>query len=256
LTYRSRGMVHQDTTTGSMLYTYPPLESGTLVNRYKRFFADIQLDSGELITAHCPNTGPMIGVCEIGASVKVSRSNDPKRKLAYTWELIHADDTWVGINTNLPNKIIKLALEQHLFPELGKYQEIQTEVKYGRGGKSRIDFVLTGADRPIYLEVKNATLVEGDTALFPDTITTRGQKHLEDLMSIMPASTAVMLYLINRGDVKKFAPCDSRDKVYGELFRSAVAKGMKVLPCCFDISPEGVEFVGMAELLLHQPAED
>jgi sugar fermentation stimulation protein A len=249
-------MVLLDNPIGSMLYTYPPLESGTLVNRYKRFFADIQLDSGELITAHCPNTGPMIGVCEIGSSVKVSRSNDPKRKLAYTWEMIQADDTWIGINTNLPNKIIKLALEQHLFPELGDYTEIQTEVKYGRGGKSRIDFLLTGVDRPIYLEVKNATLVEGDTALFPDTITTRGQKHLEDLMSIMPASTAVMLYLINRGDVKKFAPCDSRDKVYGELFRAAVAKGMKVLPCCCNISPTGVDFVGMAELLLHQPTED
>jgi sugar fermentation stimulation protein A len=249
-------MVQQDTITGLMLYTYPPLESGTLVSRYKRFFADIQLASGELITAHCPNTGPMIGVCEVGAAVQVSRSSDPKRKLAYTWELILVQDTWVGVNTNLPNKIIKLALEQRLFPELGEYEEIKTEVKYGRLGKSRIDFVLAGQDRSIYVEVKNTTLVVGDTALFPDTVTTRGQKHLEDLIDVMPDSTAVMLYLINRGDVKKFAPCDQRDPVYGELFRSAVAKGLKVLPCCFNISPIGVEFVGMAELLLNQPPPD
>jgi sugar fermentation stimulation protein A len=249
-------MVQPDTFNRSMLYKYPPLESGTLVNRYKRFFADIQLESGELITAHCPNTGPMLGVCEIGASVKVSHSDDPKRKLAYTWELIQVDGAWVGINTNLPNKLIKIALEQHLFPELGEYGEIQTEVKYGKDGKSRIDFVLAGAEKPIYLEVKNATWVMGDTVLFPDSVTTRGQKHLNELMAIMPKATGVMLYLINRGDMKKFAPGDSRDPVYGELLRSAIKKGLIVLPCRFQASPEGVEFVGMAELLEHQPELD
>jgi sugar fermentation stimulation protein A len=138
---------------------------------------------------------------------------------------------------------------------LGEYGEIKAEVKYGKDGKSRIDFVLAGADKPIYLEVKNATLVVGDTVLFPDCVTTRGQKHLNELMAIMPKATGVMLYLINRGDMKKFAPGDSYDPLYGELLRSAIKKGLIVLPCRFEASPEGVEFVGMAELLEHQPEE-
>ena len=110
-----------------LLYTYPPLYPGILVKRYKRFLADIQLDTGELITAHCPNTGPMTGVCQIGAPVQVSFHDNPKRKLAYTWEMIYMDDVWIGINTALPNKLIKIALEQHLFPELGEYQMIRSE---------------------------------------------------------------------------------------------------------------------------------
>lgn len=142
------------------LYQYPPLQAGVLVNRYKRFFADIMLSSGETIIAHCPNTGPMTGVCVLGNAVQVSASNNPKRKLAYTWELIQVTDnqpTWVGVNTGLPNRVIELALKQHLFPELGNYSEIKKEVVYGKEGKSRVDFWLQGEDRPIFLEVKNTT---------------------------------------------------------------------------------------------------
>jgi sugar fermentation stimulation protein A len=233
-----------------MLYTYPPLQSGKLVQRYKRFFADIQLDSGELVTAHCPNTGPMIGVCEIGAPVQVTHSSDPKRKLAYTWEMIYVNDTWVGVNTMMPNKLIKLALEQKLIPEIGNYSEIKTEVKYGRDGRSRIDFVLKGAEKPIYVEVKNTTYVVDDVALFPDTATTRGQKHLQELINIMPAAQGVMLYLINRGDMTKFAPGDAKDPLYGELLRQSVAKGLLVLPCRFQVMPAGITYLGMADLLL------
>jgi sugar fermentation stimulation protein A len=233
-----------------MLYTYPPLQSGKLVQRYKRFFADIQLDSGELVTAHCPNTGPMIGVCEIGAPVQVTHSSDPKRKLAYTWEMIYVNDTWVGVNTMMPNKLIKLALEQKLIPEIGNYSEIKTEVKYGRDGRSRIDFVLKGAEKPIYVEVKNTTYVVDDVALFPDTATARGQKHLQELINIMPAAQGVMLYLINRGDMTKFAPGDAKDPLYGELLRQSVAKGLLVLPCRFQVMPAGITYLGMADLLL------
>jgi sugar fermentation stimulation protein A len=233
-----------------MLYTYPPLQSGKLVQRYKRFFADIQLDSGELVTAHCPNTGPMIGVCEIGAPVQVTHSSDPKRKLAYTWEMIYVNDTWVGVNTMMPNKLIKLALEQKLIPEIGNYSEIKTEVKYGRDGRSRIDFVLKGAEKPIYVEVKNTTYVVDDVALFPDTATTRGQKHLQELINIMPAAQGVMLYLINRGDMTKFAPGDAKDPLYGELLRQSVAKGLLVLPCRFQVMPAGITYLGMADLLI------
>jgi sugar fermentation stimulation protein A len=242
-----------------VLYTYPQLYPGILVKRYKRFFADIELNTGELITAHCPNTGPMTGVCQIGAAVQVSFHDNPKRKLAYTWEMIEIDGIWIGINTALPNKLIKIALEQHLFPELGNYQTIRSEVVYGQDRRSRVDFVLSdgarfdlGAGFPptIYLEVKNTTWSIGDVAVFPDTETTRGQKHLRELTDLMPEHRAVMLYLINRGDMTKFAPGDTTDPLYGQLLRTAIAKGLEVLPCRFEVSPEGVKYLGLAALVL------
>lgn len=233
-----------------MLYTYPQLYSGVLVKRYKRFFADIQLDTGALITAHCPNTGPMTGVCQLGAPVQVSFHDNPKRKLAYTWEMIQIEGVWIGINTALPNKLIKIALEQHLLPELGTYQTIRSEVVYGQDHRSRIDFLLTDQAQNIYLEVKNTTWSINDIAVFPDTETTRGQKHLRELIDVMPSSRAVMLYLINRGDKTKFAPGDTTDPIYGQLLRAAVAKGLEVLPCRFEVSPEGVKYLGLAELIL------
>lgn len=200
----------------------------------------------------------MTGVCQIGAPVQVSFHDNPKRKLAYTWEMIQIDNVWIGINTALPNKLIKIALEQQLFPELGTYQKIRSEVVYGQDHRSRIDFLLEAGDRSIYLEVKNTTwsnLVKRgasyeDVAVFPDTETTRGQKHLRELIDVMPTSRAVMLYLINRGDKTKFAPGDTTDPIYGQLLRTAVAKGLQVLPCRFDVSPEGVKYLGIAELIL------
>ena len=233
-----------------MLYTYPQLYPGILVKRYKRFFADIQLDTGEPIVAHCPNTGSMTGVCQIGAPVMVSFHDNPKRKLAYTWETIEIDGVWIGVNTALPNKLIKIALEQHLFPELGSYQTIRSEVVYGQDRRSRIDFVLGDGERSIYLEVKNTTWSIDDVAIFPDTETTRGQKHLRELIDVMPIDRAVMLYLINRGDKTKFAPGDTTDPIYAQLLRTAVAKGLQVLPCRFDVSPAGVKYLGLAELIL------
>ena len=212
--------------------------------------ADIQLDTGELITAHCPNTGPMTGVCQIGSPVQVSFHDNPKRKLAYTWEMIYTDDVWIGINTALPNKLIKIALEQRLFPELGLYQTIRSEVVYGQDNRSRIDFLLMDGEQKIYLEVKNTTWSIDDIAVFPDTETTRGQKHLRELIDILPNSRAVMLYLINRSDKSKFSPGDSTDPVYGQLLRTAVAKGLEVLPCRFEVSPTGVKYLGLAELIL------
>lgn len=297
------------------LYQYPPLYPGILLKRYKRFFADIELASGEVITAHCPNTGPMTGVCTIGANVQVSYSDNPKRKLAYTWEMIEVCDTeptWVGINTALPNRVIKLALEKRLFPQLGNYERIQGEVPYGLEKNSRVDFVLfqsleeshnsvqvkaglnstisqsnllpqdgelisptylnklnnvcasltsasllpkysfnekelTLPPRTIYLEVKNTTFTNGKLALFPDTVTERGQKHLRELMALLPAIRPVMLYFINRGDCTSFAPGDNTDPVYGKLLREAVAKGLEILPCRFEVTPVGIRYLGLAK---------
>ncbi len=241
------------------VYRYPSLETGVLLKRYKRFFADIQLASGEVITAHCPNTGPMTGVSTPGSLVKVSRNDNPKRKLPYTWELIQVHDnepTWVGINTALPNRVIKLALEQGLIPGLGSsYGEICCEVPYGKELKSRVDFLLRcdRIERPIYLEVKNTTWAQGNVALFPDTVTTRGQKHLRELMALLPQARPIMLYFINRRDCPYFAPGDSADPVYAQLLREAVALGVEVLPCRFEITPEEIHYLGLAEFLPMQP---
>lgn len=235
------------------VYQYPQLHPGILLRRYKRFFADIELATGEVVTAHCPNTGPMTGICIPGNVVYVSESNNPKRKLRYTWELIQVNDTqptWVGVNTSLPNRVTNLVLMEKLIPELGAYQQIRYEVPYGQDGKSRIDFLLEGGPRPIYVEVKNTTWVNGTLALFPDTVTTRGQKHLRELMALRPQADAVMLYFINRNDCWSFAPGDQADPVYGQLLRQAIACGVNVLPCRFDVSPEGIRYLGLAELTL------
>ena len=243
------------------LYPYPSLLQGTLLKRYKRFFADIELDSGEVITAHCPNTGPMTGVCQVGQPVMVSKSDNPKRKLAYTWEMIQVTEpstTWVGVNTNLPNRVVKAALGDRIFPELaGRYENVASEVKYGAEGRSRIDFLLTdgSGENPIYVEVKNTTWTQGDWAIFPDTVTTRGQKHLQDLMDLPEHAQAVMLYFINRGDCGMFAPGDRADPKYGELFRAAQAQGVEILPYRFEVGLNGVRYLGLADVQPHQPPE-
>ncbi|NJN88634.1 MAG: DNA/RNA nuclease SfsA [Leptolyngbyaceae cyanobacterium SL_7_1] len=230
-------------------FPYPPLYPGVLLKRYKRFFADIELASGEVITAHCPNTGPMTGVYLPGNRVMVSRSDNPKRSLPYTWEMIEVHDTkptWVGVNTALPNRVIQAALAAQVLPGLAHYSQIRTEVPYGQDNKSRIDFLLNSdeGDRPVYLEVKNTTWTQGHCACFPDTVTTRGQKHLRELTDLLPHHRAIMLYFINRGDCTEFAPGDSADPTYGQLLRSAIAAGVEILPCRFAVSPTEVRYVG------------
>ena len=238
-----------------LIYQYPPLRSGKLIKRYKRFLADIELTTGEIITAHCPNTGPMKGVCEPDSLVWVSKSDNPKRKLAYTWEMIRVNNTWVGVNTGLPNRVVKLALEQRLFPQLAtRYDSIRPEVAYGRDGKSRIDFLLSKTGQPdIYLEVKSVTLTQGEVALFPDTVTTRGQKHFLELMALIPDAKPVMLYFINRGDCDRFAPGDLYDPIYGELLRKAISAGVEILPLRFEITPQAIHYIGLADLLCDRP---
>lgn len=239
----------------SLIYQYPPLISGKLIKRYKRFLADIELVTGEIITAHCANTGPMTGNCAPGSLVQVSKSDNPKRKLAYTWEMIQIDSAWVGVNTAMPNRVVKLMLEQKLLPELAsRYSYVRSEVPYGKDKKSRVDFLLTDETQaPIYVEVKSVTLSGSNIALFPDTVTTRGQKHLRELTALVGEAKAVMLYFINRSDCDRFAPSDRCDPKYGELLREAVSQGMEVLPCRFEITPQGVSYLGLADFSLHEP---
>jgi sugar fermentation stimulation protein A len=241
----------------NLFYKYPTLISGRLIKRYKRFLADIELETGEIITAHCPNTGLMTGICTPNSLVQVSKSDNPKRKLPYTWEMIQVNSTWVGTNTAIPNRIIKLALEKQLLPELAsKYSNIYAEVPYGQNNQSRIDFLLTGDDDqpPIYVEVKSVTLSRDNIALFPDTVTTRGQRHLRELTALIPQAKPVMLYFINRSDCDTFAPSDRCDLKYSQLLREAVTKGVQVLPYRFEITPQGISYLGLADFLPQEPS--
>lgn len=246
--------------------TLGPLMEGTLVKRYKRFLADVQLESGEVVTAHCPNTGPMTGVLHPGGRVRLRHAPSPSRKLAWTWEQAEVPGAagspiWVGINTALPNHLVRATIEAGcLEPWLGPIGAIRAEVPYGEGRRSRIDLLLTPAEgaadpRPIYLEVKNTTWTQGELALFPDTVTERGQKHLVELMALLPQYRAVLVPCLSRGDVTRFAPGDAADPRYGELFRQALAAGVEVLPCRYSFEETAVHWQGLAAVDQRGPSE-
>ena len=241
-----------------------PLVEGVLIRRYKRFLADVELENGSEVTAHCPNTGPMTGVLHPGGRVRLRHDPSPTRKLAWTWEQAQCPGAdgqplWVGVNTGLPNKLVRATVEAGLLaPWLGPIGAIKAEVPYGEGRRSRIDLLLTPApeaadQRPIYVEVKNTTWSDGDLALFPDTVTERGQKHLRELMALLPEARAVLLPCLSRGDVQRFAPGDAADPTYGELFRQALAAGVEILPCRYSFDAEGVHWLGLAEVVARQP---
>ena len=240
------------------------LVEGVLLRRYKRFLADVALADGAEVTAHCPNTGPMTGVLRPGGRVRLRHDPSPARKLAWTWEQAEVEGcggtpVWVGVNTALPNRLVRATIEAGcLEPWLGPIGAIRAEVAYGLNRRSRIDLLLTPAEgaadpRPIYVEVKNTTWSDGALALFPDTVTERGQKHLEELMGVLPAARAVLVPCLSRGDVNRFAPGDSADPRYGELFRQAVDAGVEVLPCIYDFSATAVHWLGLALVERRQP---
>ena len=244
---------------GDALLTFESLAEGQLIRRYKRFLADVELSDGEVITAHCANTGPMTGVLTSGQRVRVRHAPSPKRKLAWTWEqaeVTGADGSpcWVGINTALPNRLIRATIEAGcLAGQLGTIAGIRAEVAYGKNRRSRIDLLLTPAadnpdQRPIYVEVKNTTWTDGSLALFPDTVTERGQKHLVELMGLLPEARAVLVPCLSRADVTAFAPGDAADPRYGDLFRQAVDLGVEVLPCCFRFESDLIRWEGLRHL--------
>lgn len=239
------------------------LQEGILIRRYKRFLADVELADGRVVTAHCPNTGPMTGVLHPGGRVRLRHDPSPSRKLAWTWEQAESpgaggEPVWVGVNTALPNRLVRATLEAGLLePQLGPIEGIRAEVPYGEGRRSRIDLLLNPAasnpdQRPIYVEVKNTTWSDDDLALFPDTVTERGQKHLRELMALLPEARPVLVPCLSRSDVTRFAPGDTADPHYGELFRQALAAGVEVLPCRYRFEPDGIHWLGLAEVVAHQ----
>ncbi len=218
-----------------------PLARGTLVARYKRFFADVALDDGREITAHCPNPGAMLGLSTPGLRAWVSRSDDPKRKLPWTLELVEADGGLVGVNTMHPNRLVAEALAADHFPELTGYATHRREVRYG--ANSRVDFLLEAPDRAAcWLEVKNCHLRRtGTLAEFPDCVAARSLKHLKELTAMVEAGQrAVMLFVIQRTDCDAFSACAELDPAYARGLTDAAAKGVEVLAYACEITTEAV----------------
>lgn len=220
----------------------PPLVTGTLIKRYKRFLADVELDNGEVLTAHVANPGSMMGLDTPGSKVWLSKSDNPKRKLAYSWELLEVDSALVGINTMHPNKISAEGIENGAIKELAGYGTLRREVKYGKS--SRIDILLEdGPDgHPTYVEVKNVHLSRRPPlAEFPDSVTARGAKHLVELGDMVEAGhRAVMLYLVQRTDCDRFALARDIDPTYAESLDLARKRGVEVLAYGCTISPSAI----------------
>jgi len=205
-----------------------PLVLGTLIRRYKRFLADIRMPDGEVVIAHVPNTGSMIGTREPGSPVAISHHDSPTRKLAWTLELIQVDGCWVGVNTSATNRIVEEAvLNRRMGPLMG-YPNIRREVAYGQ--RSRIDLLLSDVDRLCYVEVKNVTYRVGRRALFPDAVTERGARHLEELERMVDEGhRGVILFLVNRDDCSSMGPAREIDPHYGAVLDRVLSRGVEAL---------------------------
>ena len=216
------------------------LLQGILIKRYKRFFVDIKYQN-ETITAHCPNSGSMMGLLNKGNIVWFSESNNPKRKLKYTLEIVNVDKQLIGINTQLANKIVLEALNQKKIRNLDKFYNIKTEVKFS--DKTRFDFLISNDQEKCFLEVKNVTLVRNDKiAEFPDAVTSRGTKHLKELIAAKKKGyESCLLYLIQREDCKTFKIANDIDQEYKIAFNLAIKNGVRIL--CYDCKLSNEEII-------------
>lgn len=222
-----------------------PLVRGRLVARYKRFFADVVLDDGTAVTAHCPNPGAMLGLNTPGLTCWLSKSDDPKRKLAHTLELIEADGGLVGLNTMHPNRLVAEALAAEAIPELAGYQTHRREVRYGEN--SRVDFLLQDDARPnAWVEVKNVHLRrEGSLAEFPDCVAARSTRHLNELAAMKQAGDrAVLLFIVQRTDCDRFAAAADCDRKFAETLAAVAGLGVEVLVYGCAISTDSVRISG------------
>lgn len=236
-------MIPKNAPPGSL--PWPPLIKARLVRRYKRFLADAELDNGRIVTAHCPNSGAMTTCCEPGRTIYLSRHDSPKRKLKYTWEMIHMPTSLVGVNTLVPNRLVYSAIQHNVIAALDGYDSFRREVR--TGDNSRIDIMLDSPDRaPCYIEIKNCTLLQDGVARFPDAVTLRGQKHLDELRRLADAKNrCVIFFLVQRMDANHFEPADTIDPAYGEKLRVAIAEGVEAM--AFDVQIE------LAHIRIRQP---
>jgi sugar fermentation stimulation protein A len=223
-----------------------PLVPARLIARYKRFLFDAELESGEIITGSCPNTGSMQGLTTPGSRIWLSEHDSPTRKYRHAFEMIEADGTIVGVNTGMPNRIAAEAIALGQVCDLGDYTTVRREQKYGRN--SRIDLLLTDPLRPTtYVEVKNVHFMrEAGLAEFPDTVTARGAKHLEELGDMVEAGhRAVMLYVIQRDDCHRFKICGDLDRIYAAGYERALRRGVEVYALRCNISPVEITPAGL-----------
>lgn len=225
---------------------------GRLVRRYKRFLADVELDGGDVVTVHCPNPGSMRGTDAPGSRVRCSTSDDPKRKLAHTLEMIRVGRIWVGLHTLRANQLARMALESGAIVGLEGYARVDAEVKVD--ARSRLDFRLRGHARrrePCFVEVKSVTMAEGESGLFPDAVTERGRKHLEALAQLRAeGNRAVLLFVVQRGDCESVSPADAIDPAYGETLRTVAAGGVEVAAVRARVTARRIRLEGMLPVLL------
>jgi sugar fermentation stimulation protein A len=212
-----------------------PLFEGCLLRRYKRFLADVELLDGRVVTAHTPNTGSMRQCAEPGLKVLLSRSDNPKRKLAWSWELVEVNDCWVDINTQRANRVVEEALRSGGLAGFEGYS-VRSEFPFA---SSRIDFMLEGFGEKVLLEVKNVTLCcAPDVACFPDAVTLRGQKHLRELArAVGQGWRGLIFFLVQRSEAHSFTPADAIDPAYGRLLREVAAAGVEVMAYRTAVSP-------------------
>lgn len=218
-----------------------PLVAARLLRRYKRFLFDAELPGGEFITGSCPNTGSMRGLTSPGSEIWLSLHNSPSRKYRHMLELVHADGTLVGINTAMPNRIAEEAILAGLIPSLSPLASLKREQRYGTN--SRIDFLLSAPDEAdAYIEVKNVHFTRSrGLAEFPDSVTERGTKHLNELISVVAAGhRGIMLYVIQRNDCERLRICDDLDPKYGVAFRQARQNGVEAYAVSCSVSPQGI----------------
>ena len=230
-----------------------PIVHGSFIKRYKRFFVDFEKD-GQTFVAHIPNTGSMKGCASPGAPCILTTNDDPKRKLKYTLQMIKSPHSWVGVNTGLANKLAMEAVSNHMLEHWKPYDRFQSEVKVSH--KSRLDLALWKSSHDPsnkiktpqvmnhprhFIEVKNVTMAEGRAAQFPDAETTRGQKHLQELMHLIDQGhTAELLFIIQRSDIDYFEPADEIDPVYADLLRLAKEKGVIITAIKCELGEEGI----------------
>ena len=225
-----------------------PLIEGRLVRRYKRFLADIETEGG-LVTAHCPNTGSLLGCVPDGARVVLRDSRDPTRKLRYTFQTVEVEGTWVNVDTSLPNAVVAEAIERGRVGGLRGYSSLRREVRYGEG--SRVDILLERGDARCYVEVKSTTLARGKLGLFPDAVTQRGRRHLLELARMADEGhRAVIFFLVSRADVRRFAPADDIDPEYGRVLREVAARGVEPLAYAARVEPDLIELARKLPVIL------
>lgn len=246
---RARTTASRRSIRGRFMQFTRRLTPGRLVTRYKRFFADVELDTGETVVSHCPNPGKMLGLLSAGTPALLTRITDPKKKLGWRLEALREGETWVGVNTQWPNRLIPQAIRDGLIPSLNGYALMRPEVRYGHN--SRIDWLLQNGSGPdVWVEIKNVHLSRTPgLAEFPDCVTDRGARHLRELSERVAAGDrACVVFCVQRDDVRRFDVARDIDPAFGRAFDDARAAGVEVFALAYSVSADGIRYSHSAEV--------